>query len=298
MADLPDKPLNREEQYLSSIAGENNAVPSCPASRKEAYLNAINGRVDGMEEDISELDQKVAALATDLSYKGGVADYAHLPANPAIGDVYTTEDDGILYVWDGTQWVALNDSGGGGGGDVIELTTDDYDYHASGQTDNTVALWRLPQGIYKTGEEVSVSPIASTTGRNARGGGYAIISDAWLSAGVNYKNIIFNARNGKAYMWTVNADDGSEVTSKAQLSDNEIVTENVVAKAYLVSYADARYIPTLGYIKGAFIMSKNGAPDADDLAKQGTLCVNYATATPELYVQTSASSPMNWVKVV
>ena len=103
MADLPRTPDNREEQYLASIAGVGADKPENPWSRKEAYLDAIDGKMD-------EIETQIQALATDLSYKGGVADYAHLPANPATGDVYTTEDDGILYVWDGTQWVALNDS--------------------------------------------------------------------------------------------------------------------------------------------------------------------------------------------
>lgn len=61
-------------------------------------------------EEFEELEKKVDALATDLSYKGGVPTYEDLPTNPETGDVYTTEDTGILYVWDGAQWVPLNKS--------------------------------------------------------------------------------------------------------------------------------------------------------------------------------------------
>lgn len=111
--DLPESPNNREEQYLASIAGQSVEVPECPWSRKEAYLDAIDGKVSGMEEDISTLNQKVAALATDFSYKGSVADYAHLPSDAEIGDVYTTEDEGYMYVWDGAQWQILNMTGAG-----------------------------------------------------------------------------------------------------------------------------------------------------------------------------------------
>lgn len=60
--------------------------------------------------DIATLQNEIQALATDFSYKGSVEDYAHLPNDAAVGDVYTTLDDGIIYVWDGSEWVALNDN--------------------------------------------------------------------------------------------------------------------------------------------------------------------------------------------
>lgn len=55
MADLPDAPLSREEDYLASIAGQNVEVPPCPRSRKEAYLDAIDTKMDGIEQDIEDL---------------------------------------------------------------------------------------------------------------------------------------------------------------------------------------------------------------------------------------------------
>lgn len=42
------------------------------------------------------------------------------------------------------------------GGGAIELTTDDYNYHVTGATDDGVALWLLPEGSYKTTNGVSV----------------------------------------------------------------------------------------------------------------------------------------------
>lgn len=119
MPNTPEEPYSREEEYLASIAGQGTPVPEVPYSRKEAYLNAIDGRVSGMDSDIEDLNQKVAALATDFSYKGSVPTYADLPANPAVGDVYTTEDEGYMYVWDGNSWQILNMQGGGGGGPTV-----------------------------------------------------------------------------------------------------------------------------------------------------------------------------------
>lgn len=138
MADLPDNPNNREEEYLADIAGLPNNVPENPWSRKEAYLAAISGRLDG-------IDAKIAALATDISLKGGVADYDHLPDDAAVGDAYITEDTGILYVWVGDEWTPLNMQGGSG---IITLTADDYNYPTSG-TATTIALWLLDPGMYR-----------------------------------------------------------------------------------------------------------------------------------------------------
>ena len=140
MAVDPEQPFNREESYLADIAGQNVEVPPCPWNRKEAYLAEIGGRLDTM-------DDRISALATDLSFKGSVATENDLPADAAVGDTYITEDTGIMYVWVGEEWVAINDTGGGGGG-VVELTSADYNYHYSGNTDDTIAPWLLNDGIY------------------------------------------------------------------------------------------------------------------------------------------------------
>lgn len=150
MLNTPEKPYSREEEYLANIAGEGTPVPEKAYSRKEAYLDAISGHVSGMASDISDLNQKVAALATDFSYKGSVATYADLPANPAIGDVYTTEDEGYMYVWDGNSWQILNMQGGGGG--IPTLTKDDYNYPTTG-TKTAIDITTIKPGYYQVGSE-------------------------------------------------------------------------------------------------------------------------------------------------
>lgn len=81
---------------------------SAPYANNHPIKVAIDGGIVTPAE-FEELEKKVDALATDLSYKGGVLTYDDLPTNPETGDVYTTKDTGILYVWDGTQWVPLNE---------------------------------------------------------------------------------------------------------------------------------------------------------------------------------------------
>lgn len=111
MAVDPEYPNNREEMYLADIAGKATEVPPCPWNRKEAYLADIAGRIDGMDGDIDELNRKIAALATDFSYKGSKPTYEDLPTNPEVGDVWTVSDTGKMYVWDGSTWQVLNMTG-------------------------------------------------------------------------------------------------------------------------------------------------------------------------------------------
>ena len=47
------------------------------------------------------------AVASAYRYKGSVATYSALPANPATGDVYDVQDTGMNYAWNGTAWDAL-----------------------------------------------------------------------------------------------------------------------------------------------------------------------------------------------
>ena len=64
--------------------------------------------IPDLTDEVETLEEQIQALATDFSYKGSVEDYDHLPSDAATGDVYTTLDTGLIYVWDGSQWVALN----------------------------------------------------------------------------------------------------------------------------------------------------------------------------------------------
>ena len=121
-------------------------------------------------EEFEELEKKVDALSTDLTYKGSVEDYAHLPSDAETGDVYTTEDTGVLYVWDGTEWVALNETVSTGG---RVLTTDDYNYHSTGDVDDGIALWLLPAGTYLVEDPTALKVYISRTKVSNGGSGQA-----------------------------------------------------------------------------------------------------------------------------
>ena len=47
---------------------------------------------------------KKSDISYALKYKGSVASYSNLPSSPAVGDLYTVEDENVNYAWDGSQW--------------------------------------------------------------------------------------------------------------------------------------------------------------------------------------------------
>lgn len=74
---------------------------------------AVTDEINNAKERLTDLEDQIDALASDLTYKGSVPTQDDLPADATVGDVYTAADTGVLYVWDGEKWVALNDSSGG-----------------------------------------------------------------------------------------------------------------------------------------------------------------------------------------
>lgn len=74
----------------------------------------------------------------------------------SVGEMYVDKSTGTVYVCTSTTGGTYTWSEVSGGGGLVELTSADYDYHASGSTDDGVALWRLEPGVYYTGSGVKV----------------------------------------------------------------------------------------------------------------------------------------------
>lgn len=77
-------------------------------------LGNIKGNVDmyngaNVDEILSDLATQIdAKLASAMHYKGTVATYDALPANPEVGDVYNVTATGKNYAWDGSEWDELS----------------------------------------------------------------------------------------------------------------------------------------------------------------------------------------------
>lgn len=307
MADLPDNPNNREEEYLADIAGLPNDAPENPWSRKEAYLAKISGRLDG-------IDEKIAALATDISLKGGVATYDDLPQDAAIGDAYITEDTGILYVWVGDEWTPLNMQGGDGG--IKTLTTADYNYHKTGDTHDSIALWLLPNGFYTFEEGVKYWIRYSSNNAYQKEGSHKqhfIVSRS--EAGTGDVEIFFFDNGGTRGNSGDRSNYGSctQLTSTGAYSQLEVTyQDSPSAIMYVAHIVDALNNTSAtrplsanqgkilnDKIDAAVVNGGTSVPSTSTKGSVGTLysCVN--SGTPELYMCTAVSgSTYTWSKIV
>jgi hypothetical protein len=82
----------------SAKESENNA--------KTSETNALNSaNVATQQAQIAK--EEVAKLSTVYKYKGSVATINNLPTNANVGDVYDTQETGMNYAWNGTEWDEL-----------------------------------------------------------------------------------------------------------------------------------------------------------------------------------------------
>lgn len=53
------------------------------------------------------VNDSIQSLGAGFTYKGSVDLVSSLPANASLGDLYTVDEDGGSYVWDGEKWFTL-----------------------------------------------------------------------------------------------------------------------------------------------------------------------------------------------
>ena len=191
MADLPENPNNRTEDYLAGIAGDSSKVPSKPWSRKEAYLQQIleNGGGGG--------DIPIASADT----LGGIKVGSGLSIN---------SETGVL-------------SASGGGGDIVTLTESDYDYHRTGDTDDGVALWLLDPGIYKVKSGVKVYYHSGVAGSGVPSIDSVINIYGWLDDRVT---ILVSGVQGLLMCYSVFVSNGAQTSYT--VGNNSVLTGKVV----------------------------------------------------------------------
>lgn len=148
--ELPEQPLSRKEQYLADIAGQDVTLPAEPRSREEQYLAYIaeNGTGGG---------------------GGGGTTYT-------AGDGITIANDEIsvdLAQATGSSTTkvmsqkAVTDALASAGGSTTVLTTADYNWNSTAKDSVTTpfdcfAVWLLPSGMYKMGDEYIIETPSSS----------------------------------------------------------------------------------------------------------------------------------------
>lgn len=147
---LPDKPLTRQEMYLSKIAGENTELPDKPLTREEMYLEAI-AQGGGGSSDFNDLENRPQLNGTAMTGNTNITNFTGTDGTNAgaqgLVPAPAAADADKFLKSDGT-WAAAG--GGGGSATAVKtLTADDFNYPADNPT--SVALWLLPPGFYERG---------------------------------------------------------------------------------------------------------------------------------------------------
>ena len=240
-------------------------VTAVEGSKILANQHPILVEIEGGVVTPEELEKKVDALSTDLTYKGSVEDYAHLPSDAETGDVYTTEDTGVLYVWDGEEWVALNETVSTAG---RVLTTDDYNYPTNNP--DGVALWLLPAGTYLV-EDPTALKVYISTSKVSNGG--------WGQVNSNSYQVLKAKDSAWAYIILQDANTDSVYLQQ----DNASIG------------ADYGWV-RLGQDVSSYITSGSGAPTT---STKGTVGMIYEDiSTGDIYHCTNVSgSTYTWEKV-
>ncbi len=80
----PDKPLNRKEQYLNRISGDNTQeLPTEDLNREEQYLRAIVDHVGAIEEATDGIGERITTLEADVTTATETAEAAKAAADEA-----------------------------------------------------------------------------------------------------------------------------------------------------------------------------------------------------------------------
>lgn len=141
------------------------------------YTNTLPWKVEltnddlAYQEDITNLQRQINALEADLTWRDPVTNYEDLPTTGNDdGDVRLVTSTGVLYVWAGSEWVALNENKGGG---TLELTEADYNWNSvdrstSGTLDS-FALWLLEDGLYSFETGIPISKLKTDKNNSVPG---------------------------------------------------------------------------------------------------------------------------------
>lgn len=111
-------------ESLSGVVDDNSSSISSIESAKADKSTTLSGYGITDAYTKAEVDNK---LSSAMTYKGSVATVGDLPSSAKVGDIYTVEETGTNYAWDGTQWNSL--------GGAVDLS----DYYTKGEVDDKLS---------------------------------------------------------------------------------------------------------------------------------------------------------------
>lgn len=146
-------------------------------------------RIEFLLVDLIEFIQ--TGMSSVFHYKGSVATYADLQnvSNPAVGDVYNVQADGMDYAWDGTTWDNL--------GSIItiatEITADGQSPVTSEAIYNALALKADTTALANTATSISAIGTCDTAGNVAEK--VVTMPQGWTLKTGSIIGVLFNNTN-------------------------------------------------------------------------------------------------------
>ena len=200
--------------------------------------------------EFEELEAKVAALSTDLSYKGSVENYSDLPETAQDGDTYLVSSTGVLYTWANGSFIALNEASG-----MREVTSADFNWPTANP--DGVATWLLPDGVYfSKATKLYFNTSTSVTGnrsfiKSTTGNGNSLTASFYGDSGGNNVNVYYTNTNGTdAWSNTIAslADIYADPSTKKQvrIGNNATADKNPSVAVGDKAYCTAQYGVALG----------------------------------------------------
>lgn len=183
---------------------------------------------------------------------GTVADFASLPDDAELGDVYQTEDDGHLWVWDGAEWDDLGELEGPAGRE-IEL-----------QTSVTHIQWRYVGDVSWT-DLIALADITGADGGDGWSPVLAIVNDGsrrvlqvsdWVG-GTGSKPATGDYVGASGLTGTIGS--AVDIRGPAGAGTGDVTTTGSVTSQRLVRYADASgdSIEDAGYTVAGVLSTDN-----------------------------------------
>lgn len=204
---------------------------------------------------------------------------------------------------------------GGGGGDIVELTSADYDY----PTDNPdgIALWNLPNGFYKIGNTAYVkvyfgkgSAAAPMESTNLISDYLNITGDGTVDGYIYCRRFKGNYTIGS---YTLEGISSVRIKKSDQVYDHSFTqgitleVRDLVAASRLndsISTVDT-YRPLSAEagktLSQRLTVGRNSAPDSSTYAVVGSLYTTIESGTPHLYMCTAISTTgdtKTWVQLI
>lgn len=99
MAEIPEKPFTRKEQYLATIAGVGVGIPDKPLTREEQYFAKISGASTNVpEKPLTRVERYLAYIAQEgVTGGGGGGNSLSIYITAPSGSTVTAEKDGDVY---------------------------------------------------------------------------------------------------------------------------------------------------------------------------------------------------------